>query len=163
MNILRNQKDITLIMFIVIIGIIIGMIIFIANQGNTMANIEWGYMPSAEYNELRSAAAKSELYGNGAGTLSLESFYTLSKDVKKANGQWFKNSDVDFKTLIIDYESKEGVTLTDGKHVAIFIFVDGYDYVFYMFLDKEQIKNSNVLDEYLKNKSLLSGYKITIK
>ena len=87
----------------------------------------------------------------------------MGKDVKKANGQWFKNSDVDFKTLIIDYESKEGVTLTDGKHVAIFIFVDGYDYVFYMFLDKEQIKNSNVLDEYLKNKSLLSGYKITIK
>lgn len=162
---MKNQKGISLITLILIIVIIIGVIIFIVanNQGKTMTNIEWGYMPSSEYYELRLAATTSEVSGAGSGTLSLASFNTLGRDVKKAKGKWFKNSNVGFKTLILDDASGEGVTLTDGEHVAIFIFVNGNDYVFYMFLDKDQIKNSNVLDESLKSKNLLGGYKITIK
>ena len=161
---MKNEKGISLIMFIILAIIIVVIIFIIANsQGKSMVNIEWGYMASLEYYELRVAATTSAAYGYGSGTLSKSSFNTLGKDVKNAGGKWFKNSDVSFKTQILDDASGEGVTLTDGEHVAIFLFVDGNDYVFYMFLDEEEVKNSTVLDEYLKGKNLLSGYKITIE
>ena len=162
---MKNEKGITVIKLIIIAIIIIGVIIFIIanSQGKSMVNIEWGYMPSLEYYELRVAATTSEVYGYGSGTLSKSSFNTLGKDVKNAGGKWFKNSDVSFKTQILDDASGEGVTLTDGEYVAIFLFVNGNDYVFYMFLDEEEVKNSTVLDEYLKEKNLFSGYKITIE
>lgn len=162
---MKSERGITLIKLLIIAIIIIAVIIFIVanSQGKSMVNIEWGYMPSSEYYELRLAATTSETLGSGTGTLPLESFNTLGKDVKDSNGKWFKNSDVNFKTLILDDASGEGVTLTDGEHVAIFLFVDGNDYVFYMFLDKEEVKNSTVLDENLKEKNLLGGYKITIE
>ena len=91
---MRNEKGITVIKLIIIAIIIIGVIIFIIanNQGNVMTDIEWGYMPSPEYYELRLAITTSETLGSGTGTLSLESFNTLGKDVKNANGKWFKNS-----------------------------------------------------------------------
>lgn len=161
---MKNQKGISLIKLIIVAIIIVVIISIVANsQGKSMVNIEWGYMPSTEYYELRLAATTSEVYGYASGTLSKSSFNTLGKDVKNAGGKWFKNSDVNFKTLILDDASGEGVTLTDGEHVAIFLFVDGNDYVFYMFLDKEEVKNSTVLDEHLKEKNLFGGYKITIE
>lgn len=158
---MKNEKGISLITLILIIVIIIGVIIFIVatNQGKTMTNIEWGYMPSSEYYELRLAATTSEVSGAGSGTLSLASFNTLGKDVKNAGGKWFKNSNVNFKSFIIDDSSGEGVSLTDGEHVAIFILANGNNYVGYMFLDKNQVQKYNEMT----GKNLLGGYKITIK
>ncbi len=123
-----------------------------------MVNIEWGYMPSSEYYELRLAATTSEVSGAGSGTLSLESFNTLGKDVKKAGGKWFKNSNVNFKTKILDADDTESVTLTDGEHVAVFRFKDGDNFVRYTFWDKDDIK-----DVEMEKFNLLNGYKITIK
>ncbi len=160
---MKSEKGISLIKIIIFAIIIVVILCIIANsQGKSMVNIEWGYTPSTEYYELRLAATESEVYGYGSGTLSKSSFNSLGEDIKKANGKWFKNSDVNFKTLILDDASGEGVTLTDGEHVAIFLFVDGNDYVFYMFLDKEEAKNNSVIKK-LNKENLFGGYKITIE
>lgn len=157
---MKNNKGISLITFIIIIAIIIvAIVIFASNKGKSMVNIEWGYMPSSEYYELRLAATTSEVSGAGKGTLSQASFNTLGKDVKNAGGKWFKNSNVNFRSFIIDDSSGEGVSLTDGEHVAIFILETGNDYVGYMFLDKNQVQKYNEMT----GKNLLEGYKITIK
>lgn len=157
---MKNQKGISLIKLILIIVIIIGVIIFIVanNQGKTMTNIEWGYMPSSEYYELRLAATTSEVSGAGSGTLTLASFNTLGKDVKNAGGKWFKNSNVNFKTKILDADDTETVTLTDGEHVAIFRFKNGDNFVSYKFWNKDDIKAVE-----MEKFNLLNGYKITIK
>ena len=157
---MKNQKGISLITLILIIVTIIGVIIFIVanNQGKTMTNIEWGYMPSSEYYELRLAATTSEVSGAGSGTLTLASFNTLGKDVKNAGGKWFKNSNVNFKTKILDADDTETVTLTDGEHVAIFRFKNGDNFVSYKFWDKDDIKAVE-----MEKFNLLNGYKITIK
>lgn len=156
---MKSEKGITLMMLIIFAIIIIGVIVFIVtnNKGKTITDIEWGYMPSSEYYELRLAATTSEI-SNGTGTLSLESFNTLGRDVKKANGQWFKNSNVNFKTKILDADGTESVTLTDGEHVAIFRFKDGENFVHYYFEDKDGLKYLG-LEEF----NLLGGYRITIK
>ena len=158
---MKNQKGISLIALIIIIAIVvIGIIVIVSsNQGKTMTNIQWGSMPSSEYYELRLATTTSEVSGSGKGTLSLASFNTLGKDVKNAGGKWFKNSNVNFKSFIIDDSSGEGVSLTDGEHVAIFILENGNNYVGYMFLDKNQVPKYNEMT----GKNLLGGYKITIK
>jgi len=157
---MKNQKGISLIKLIIFAVIIIGVIVFIVanNQGNVMTDIEWGYMPSPEYYELRLAATTSETLGSGKGTLSLASFNTLGKDVKKANGKWFKNSNVNFRALILDDETGEMVTLTDGKHVAVFMFEEGNNYVEYVFADEDFLETIG-----MSNYNLLGGYKITIK
>ncbi len=157
---MKKERGITLIKLILIAIIIIGIIIFIVanNQGNVMTDIEWGYMPSPEYYELRLAATTSETLGSGTGTLSLESFNTLGKDVKKAGGKWFKKSNVNFRALILDDDTGEMVTLTDGEHVAVFIFNDGNDYVDYIFADEDFLETLGMSDY-----NLLGGYKITIK
>lgn len=157
---MKNQKGITLITLIILAVIIIGIIIFIVanSQGNVMTDIEWGAMPSPEYYELRLAATTSETLGSGKGKLSLASFNTLGKDVKKANGRWFKNSNGNFRTLILDDENGEMVTLTDGEHVAIFSFDNGANSVSYSFFDEGLLK-----DYKLTDMNLLGGYKITIK
>lgn len=157
---MKSQKGISLITLILIIAIIVIGIIFIVgnNQGKEKTDIEWGYMPSTEYYELRLAATTSEVYGSGKGTLSMKSFNTLGRDVKNAGGKWFKNSNVNFKSFIIDDSSSEGVTLTDGENVAIFVFQDGSNKVNYCFLNKEQLKDYD-LTEF----NLLGGYRITIK
>lgn len=157
---MKSQKGIGLIKLIIVIVIIIGVIIFIVanNQGNVMTDIEWGYMPSPEYYELRLAATTSETLGSGTGTLSLESFNTLGKDVKDAKGKWFKNSNVNFRALILDGDTGEMTTLTDGEHVAIFLFDDGNDYVDYIFADEDFLETLGMSDY-----NLLGGYKITIE
>ncbi len=156
---MKNQKGIGLIKLVIIIAVVIGVIIFIVRntQGKTMTDIEWGYMPSSEYYELRLAATTSEI-SNGTGILSLESFNTLGRDVKKANGKWFKNSNVNFKTKILDEGNTETVTLTDGEHVAIFRFENGDNVVSYKFWNKDDIKAFR-MEEF----NLLGGYRITIK
>ncbi len=157
---MKNQKGISLIKLIIIVVIIIGVMIFIVanSQGNVMTDIEWGYIPSPEYYELRLAVTTSELYGSGTGKLSLESFNTLGRDVKKAKGQWFKDSDVNFYALILDDETGEMVTLTDGIHVAVFMFEEGNNYVDYVFADEDFLENLG-----MSNYNLLGGYKITIE
>lgn len=157
---MRNQKGISLITIIIIVAIvIIAIFIFASNKGKVTTNIAWDDMPSVEYYELRLAATTSEVSGAGSGTLSQASFNTLGKAVKKANGKWFKNSNVNFKSFILDDASGEGVSLTDGEHVAVFIRTNDNDYVGYMFLETEQ-----QLKYYNKtNKNLLGGYRITIK
>ena len=156
---MKNQKGISLIKSIFFAVIIIGIVFIIANsQGNVMTDIEWGYMPSTEYYELRLAATTSETLGSGKGTLSLQSFNTLGRDVKKANGQWFKNSNVNFRTKILDDDTGEMVTLTDGKHVAVFMFNNGDNYVQYVFADEDFLETLGMTDY-----NLLGGYKITIK
>ncbi len=156
---MKNEKGITLMKLIIIAIIIIVVIIFIVanNQGNVMTDIEWGYMPSPEYYELRLAATTSEI-SNGTGTLSLASFNTLGKDVKDANGKWFKNSNVNFRALILDGDTGEMTTLTDGEHVAVFMFEEGNDYVDYVFADEEFLETLGMSDY-----NLLGGYKITIE
>ncbi len=155
---MKKERGITLIKLIIIAIIIIGVIIFIVanNQGNVMADIEWGYMPSPEYYELRVAVLDSQLYGSG--TLSESSFEALGKDVKDAKGKWFKNSDANFRALILDGDTGEMTTLTDGEHVAIFLFTDGNDYVDYIFADEDFLETLGMSDY-----NLLGGYKITIK
>ena len=157
---MRNENGFTVIKLIIIAIIIIGVIIFIIanNQGNVMTDIEWGYMPSPEYYELRLAITTSETLGSGTGTLSLESFNTLGKDVKNANGKWFKNSNDTFRALILDGDTGEMTTLTDGEHVAIFLFNDGNDYVDYTFADEDFLETLGMSDY-----NLLGGYKITIE
>ena len=154
---MKNQKGITLKNLTIIVLIIISIIFIVANnQGNVTTDIEWGYMPSPEYYELRLAATTSEVYGSGKGTLSRASFNTLGKDVKKANGIWFKNSNVNFRTKILDGEG-EMVTLTDGEHVAIFMFSEGDNYVQYIFADEDFLEALG-----MTNYNLLGGYKIKI-
>lgn len=137
---MKNQKGISLITIIIIVAIVIVGIIIISNSGGkTNVKIEWGYMPSTEYYELRVAGA-------GSGTLSLSSFNTLGKDVKKAGGKWFKNSNVNFKASVSDVDGMEITTLTDGTHTATFKFDNVSNYVNYTFEKKDN-----------------KGYKITIK
>ena len=157
---MKSERGITLIKLLIIAIIIIAVIIFIVanSQGKSMVNIEWGYMPSSEYYELRLAATTSETLGSGTGTLPLESFNTLGKDVKKAGGKWFKKSNVNFRALILDDDTGEMVTLTDGEHVAVFIFNDGNDYVDYTFADEDFLETLGMSDY-----NLLGGYKITIE
>lgn len=156
---MKSEKGISLITLIILAVIIFFIVVFIiaGNHGNTITEIEWGYMPSSEYYELRLAATTSEV-ANGTGTLKLESFNTLGRDVKKAKGKWFKNSNVNFKAKIMDADGTESVTLTDGEHVAIFRFKDGDNFVNYYFEDKDGLKALG-LEEF----NLLGGYRITIK
>lgn len=140
---------------------IIGIILIVSNTNNSskaITKIEWDYMPSTEYYELRLAALTSEAYGAGSGTLSIASFNTLGKDVKNAGGKWFKNSNVNFKTKILDEDSLEAVSLTDGEYAALFLFDNQANYVLYAFGD-EEFFNSMGISHY----NLLSGYRITIK
>lgn len=145
---MKNQKGISLIKVLILAVIIIGVIIFIVtnNQGGRTVKIEWGYMPSSEYYELRLAATTSEVSGSGKGTLSLASFNTLGRNVKNAGGKWFKNSNVNFTASISDLEGTEITSLTDGKNTAIFMFTEGSNYVYYTFTNEDH-----------------TGYKITIK
>ena len=156
---MKNNTGIGLIKLILILVVVIGVIIFIVRntQGKTMTDIEWGYMPSSEYYELRLAATTSEV-SNGTGTLSLESFNTLGRDVKKANGKWFKSSNVNFKAQILDADDTESVTLTDGEYVAIFRFKNGDNVVSYKFWNKDDIEAFR-----MEKFNLLGGYRITIK
>lgn len=157
---MKKQNGISLITLIIIIAIVfIGIIFIIAsNQNGGIVEIKWGYMPSSEYYELRLAATTSEVSGAGSGTLSQASFNTLGKDVKNAGGKWFKNSNVNFKTKILDADDTETVTLTDGEHVAIFRFKNGDNFVSYKFWNKDDIKAVE-----MEKFNLLNGYKITIK
>lgn len=50
------------------------------------------------------------------------------------------------------------VTLTDGEHVAIFMFNDGNDYVDYTFAYEDFLETLR-----MSNYNLLGGYRITIK
>lgn len=144
---MKGQKGISIIKLIIIVAIvIIAIVIFASNQGEKDVKIEWGYMPSTEYYELKLAATQSEVYGTGSGTLSLSSFNTLGRDVKNAGGKWFKDSNVNFKASVLEMDSMERVFLTDGKHTAIFSFIDGNDGVYYYFVNEDH-----------------TGYKITIK
>lgn len=156
---MKNQKGIALKTLIIIVAVVIAGIFFIAknNVGKVMTDIEWGAMPPSEYYELRLAATTSEV-ANGTGTLSLASFNTLGREVKKAKGLWFKNNNVNFKARIWDVDDTESVTLTDGEHVAIFRFKSGDNVVSYNFYDKDDIKHLG-LEEF----NLLGGYKIIIK
>lgn len=142
---MRNEKGISLIPLIIIIAIVVG-IIFIFNSSKSSTEIKWGYMPSTEYYELRLAATTSEVNGSGKGTLSLASFNTLGKDVKKAKGKWFKNSNVNFKASVLDKDNMEITTLSDGEYTATFSFDNSSDYVYYTFKKEDH-----------------TGYKITIK
>lgn len=157
---MKNEKGISLIKIIIIVAIvIIAIVIFASNQGKVTTNIKWDDIPSVEYYELRLAATKSEVSGYGSGTLSQASFNTLGKAVKKAGGKWFKDSNINFSSFILDDDSGEGVSLTDGEHVAVFIRTNGNDDVGYMFLETEQ-----QLNYYNKTgKNLLKSYRITIK
>ena len=157
---MENQKGIALIYLILIIVIIIGAIIFIItnNQGKVTTNIKWDTIPSVEYYELRLAATQSEVSGNGIGKLSKTSFNTLGKAVKKANGKWFKSSNVNFKAQILDADDTESVTLTDGEYVAIFRFKNGDNVVSYKFWNKDDIEAFR-----MEKFNLLGGYRITIK
>lgn len=156
---MKNQKGISIIALIFIVVVIFLIVVFIIanNHSRNMTDIEWGYIPSSEYYELRLAATTSEV-SNGSGTLKLTSFNTLGRDVKKAKGQWFKNSNLNFKTKILDADDTESVTLTDGEHVAIFRFKSGDNIVSYNFLDKNELKACG-----LETFNLLEGYRITIK
>lgn len=156
---MKSQKGISLIMLIILIVVIFFIVVFIiaGNHSKKETYIEWGYMPSTEYYELRLAATTSEVSGSGKGTLSLASFNTLGKDVKKAKGKWFKNSNVNFKTKILDADDTETVTLTDGEHVAMFRFYNGENFVHYYFYDEDDLQYN------LKEFNLLGGYRITIK
>lgn len=146
-EVLKNQKGISIITLIIIVVIVIGaIVIFANNQGKTNVEIEWGYMPSTEYYELRVAVAQSELYGAGKGTLSQTSFNTLGRDVKKAGGKWFKNNNVNFKASTSDLEGIEITTLSDGEHTATFKFKTDSNYVSYSYTNDDH-----------------KGYKITIK
>lgn len=143
---MKNQKGISLITLILIVIIaVIAIIIVVSSFGKKKVNLEWGAMPSTEYYELKLAATTSEVY-SGAGTLSLASFNTLGRDVKKAGGKWFKDSDVNFRASVFESGGVEIVTLTDGKHTATFTAMQSLDYVIYTF-EKENH----------------TGYKITIK
>lgn len=153
----KKSKNSSTNLFLIVIIVIIAIFIFANNQGNVITDIEWGYMPSPEYYELRLAATTSEVLGNGKGKLSRASFDTLGRDVKRANGIWFKNSNVNFRTKILDDDTGEMVTLTDGEHVAVFIFDNGDDFVKYTFADKEFLETLG-MTKY----NLLGGYKITI-
>ena len=132
---MKNEKGITLAKLIIIIGIVIVGIILISNNSKSSTKIEWGYMPSPEYYELRVAVLDSQLYGSG--TLSESSFNTLGKDVKKANGKWFKNSNVNFKASILDNGNTEITTLSDGEHTATFTFDNSSNYVYYTFKSED--------------------------
>lgn len=155
---MKNKKSILkkIIFFAIII---IGILITIANNlvGRVWTDIKWGYMPSTEYYELKLATTRSEVLGSGKGTLSLTSFNTLGRDVKKAKGKWFKNTNVNFRAKVFDDTTSEIVTLTDGIHVAIFMFTNGDNYVQYIFADEDFLEYLGVTDY-----NLLGGYKITI-
>lgn len=143
---MRSEKGITLTKLIIIVGIAIVGIILISNSSKSSTKIEWGYMPSSEYYELRLAATTSEVSGSGTGTLSQASFNTLGKDVKKAKGKWFKNSNVNFKASVLDNGNTEITTLSDGEHTATFTFDNSSNYVYYTFKSEDH-----------------TGYRITIK
>lgn len=156
---MKNQKAIGLIKLIILAVIIIGVIIFIAtnNKSNFKTTIEWGSKPSNEYFELLATAFDSKLLGTTNGTLSLASFNTLGRDVKKANGKWFKNSNVSFWSQVLYEDNNEMVTLTDGEHVAIFSFEEGVSGVSYYFVDEELLTRMGY------NMNEFKGCRITIK
>ena len=129
---MKNQKEIGLIALIIIIIMVVAGIMLIFNGGKYSTKIKWGYIPSSEYYELRLAATTSEL-SNGTGTLSQSSFNSLGKDIKKAGGKWFKDSNVNFKASATDEGSTEITTLSDGENTATFIFDNVSDYVSYTF------------------------------
>lgn len=143
---MKNQRGISLIKLIIIVGIVIVGIILISSRSKSSTKIEWGYMPSSEYYELRLAATQSEVYGSGKGTLSITSFNTLGKDIKKAKGKWFKDSSVNFKASILDSGKTEITTLSDGEHTATFTFDNSSNYVYYTFKSEDH-----------------TGYRITIR
>lgn len=146
---MKSERGITLAKLIIIVGIVIVGIIIVSNSGKSSTKIEWGYIPSPEYYELRVAAttsALSALNGTESGTLSLASFNTLGRDVKKSGGKWFKDSDVNFKVSVLDSGNMEITTLSDGEHTATFTFDNNSDYVYYTFKNEDHI-----------------GYRITIK
>lgn len=143
---MKSEKGITLVKLIFIVGIIIVGIILISNSSKSSTKIEWGYIPSPEYYELRLAATTSELYGAGSGTLSQASFNTLGKDIKKAKGKWFKDSNINFKASVLDNGNTEITTLSDGEHTATFTFDYSSNYVYYTFKNEDH-----------------AGYRITIK
>lgn len=146
---MKSEKGITLVKLIIIVGIIIVGIIIFSNSNKSSTKIEWGYIPSVEYYELRLAATTSELYelnGTGSGTLSLASFNTLGRDIKNAGGKWFKDSNVNFKASVLDNGNMEITTLSDGEHTATFTFDNSSNYVYYTFKNEDH-----------------TGYRITIQ
>lgn len=134
---MKNQKGISLIKLIIIVGIVIVGIILIFCSDKSSTKIKWGYIASSEYYELRLAATTSEAFGNGKGTLLQTSFNTLGKDIKKAKGKWFKNSNVNFKASILDTGNTEITTLSDGEHTATFTFDNSSNYVYYTFKSED--------------------------
>ncbi len=156
---MKNQKKISLKKLILIAVIIIGVIIFITtnNKTNLKTNIEWGSKPSNEYFELLRIVLDSKLLKSEEGTLSLSSFNTLGKDVKKAGGKWFDSSIYDFWAQTLYKDNYEIVTLTNGWQIAIFMYKDGIDYVTYYFMSKEELrKNGYDIIDFI-------GCKVTIK
>jgi type II secretory pathway pseudopilin PulG len=143
---MKNERGITLIkLIIIIVLVVIAIFIVVSNLGKSKVNLQWGAMPSTEYYELKLAAITSEA-SNGTGTLSLESFNTLGRDVKDAGGKWFKDSNVNFKASVFESGGVEIITLTDGKHTASFTSMQSLDYVIYTFTNEDH-----------------TGYKITIE
>ena len=69
---MKNQKGISLIALIIfIIAIFFIVVVFIAlNHSQKETYIEWGYIPSSEYYELRLAATTSEV-ANGTESVTL--------------------------------------------------------------------------------------------
>lgn len=127
-------------MLIILAVIVIGVIIFIVGSQNGGAvKIEWGSKPSNEYFELLNIVFESKLLKRDEGTLSLSSFNTLGKDVKKAGGKWFNSSIYDFWAQTLYKDNYEIVTLTNGWQIAIFMYKDGIDYVTYYFMTKEEL------------------------
>lgn len=156
---MKNQKGITLITLIIIIAIVVIGIIFIVskNQGDSRAQIEWGNKPSNEYYELLTVVFDNKLL-NKESTFSSTSFNTLGKDVKKAKGKWFKNSNASFKAKVTYDGTDELLSITDGEHVAVFCYHEGNSIVNYYFLNKKDIEIFNLADF-----NLFDGYRITIK
>ena len=143
---MKNERGITLIkLIIIIVLVVIAIFIVVSNLGKSKVNLQWGAMPSTEYYELKLAAITSEA-SNGTGTLSLERFNTLGRDVKDAGGKWFKDSNVNFKASVFESGGVEIITLTDGKHTASFTSMQSLDYVIYTFTNEDH-----------------TGYKITIE
>ena len=90
---MKREKGIDLKALIIIVAIVIIGIFFIAKNNVGRAK------PPSEYYELRLVATASEA-SNGTETLSIASFNTLGREVKKANELLFKNSNVNFKVPI---------------------------------------------------------------
>ena len=139
---MKNSKGIALIKVVLLTFLIIGIIYFFVSRFFPK-EIKWGYMPPSEYYELCRAIAESALYDTNSllygksvgeeGEISLASFNTLGRYVKRANGRWFSRSDVNFRGSVEHNGLIEEVSITDGEHIAIFSFVKGSDYVTYTY------------------------------